>query len=246
MSRRSGVKSFWVVTLATVMGVLITAALGQWQLGRAAQKEAHARLLQSRGNLPPLAWKDVQDMGSVGAASLYERRVVLEGHWVEGKVVFLDNRPLNGRAGYWVLSPLRSNESSESVVLVVRGWAPRQTDLRGEAPDLPAESGVVRVEGRLAAAPSKLYELGQDSAGPIRQNVDVDALAREWGLSLLPVTVWQSGSGGLPAGWSRDWPVPNEGVHKHYGYAAQWFGLCALMVVLYVWFQFVSPRRSAG
>ncbi|MCY7369684.1 MAG: hypothetical protein LH479_02135, partial [Polaromonas sp.] len=51
----------------------------------------------------------------------------------------------------------------------------------------------------------------------------------------------------------RDWPAPNVGVEKHYGYAFQWFGLCALTVVLYGWFQvrpalgrLVNPPRSTG
>jgi surfeit locus 1 family protein len=31
----------------------------------------------------------------------------------------------------------------------------------------------------------------------------------------------------------------NAGVDKHYGYAFQWFGIAALVAVLYLWFQIV-------
>jgi surfeit locus 1 family protein len=41
----------------------------------------------------------------------------------------------------------------------------------------------------------------------------------------------------------RQWPTSFPDVHKHYGYAFQWFGLTALVVVLYVWFQIIAPRR---
>jgi surfeit locus 1 family protein len=41
----------------------------------------------------------------------------------------------------------------------------------------------------------------------------------------------------------RDWPKPATDVHKHYGYAFQWFALSALTVILYVWFQVLRPRR---
>ena len=34
------------------------------------------------------------------------------------------------------------------------------------------------------------------------------------------------------------------GVHKHYGYAFQWFALSALILGLYVWFQLIRPRRA--
>jgi surfeit locus 1 family protein len=46
----------------------------------------------------------------------------------------------------------------------------------------------------------------------------------------------------------RDWPAVSSGVDKHYGYAFQWFGLCGLIALLYVWFQivrrFIRPRRE--
>ncbi len=42
----------------------------------------------------------------------------------------------------------------------------------------------------------------------------------------------------------RDWPKPAVDVDKHYGYATQWFALCALIVILYVWFQIIRPRFS--
>jgi surfeit locus 1 family protein len=38
-------------------------------------------------------------------------------------------------------------------------------------------------------------------------------------------------------GLLRDWPEINLGVDTHYGYAAQWFALAVLIVLLYAWFQ---------
>jgi len=43
-------------------------------------------------------------------------------------------------------------------------------------------------------------------------------------------------------GLLRHWPAPAFDVHKHYGYAFQWFALAALITGLYVWFQLVRPR----
>jgi surfeit locus 1 family protein len=45
-------------------------------------------------------------------------------------------------------------------------------------------------------------------------------------------------------GLLRQWPEPAADVQKHYGYAFQWFALCALILGLYVWFQIVRPRRT--
>lgn len=238
--------AFWLVTLAAVVGMAVTASLGQWQLGRAAQKEARAAQQQARTVLLALGWSDLPRAGQPGDwAALHDRSVHLRGRWVHEATVFLDNRPLNGRAGFWVLTPLRPVDAEAPVVLVLRGWVPRRFDDRTAVPEVPVWAGTVEVAGRIAPPPSKLYELGQEAHGLIRQNIDVPAFAQEWSLPLLPASVMQTGGDDLPDGWSRDWPVANADVHKHYGYAFQWFGLCLLMAILYVWFQFIVPRRRA-
>jgi surfeit locus 1 family protein len=105
----------------------------------------------------------------------------------------------------------------------------------------------VRVEGRIAPELPRLLELApSDSAsGPIRQNLVVADFARESGLRLLPLVVVQEDGAAPPAdGLLRQWPAPTADVHKHYGYAFQWFALSALVLVLYVWFQLVRPRTA--
>ena len=57
------------------------------------------------------------------------------------------------------------------------------------------------------------------------------------------MTVVQT-AGSADDGLLRHWPAPDLGLHKHYGYAFQWFALCALIVGLYVWFQIVRPRLA--
>jgi cytochrome oxidase assembly protein ShyY1 len=34
-------------------------------------------------------------------------------------------------------------------------------------------------------------------------------------------------------GLVRDWPAPDFGIDKHYGYAFQWFALAATLLVFY-------------
>ena len=78
-------------------------------------------------------------------------------------------------------------------------------------------------------------------AGPVTVE-KVREVRRETGLPLLELSVQQSGSEN--DGLLRDWPVVASGVEKHHGYAFQWFALCALIALLYVWFQIVQPRRK--
>jgi surfeit locus 1 family protein len=90
-----------------------------------------------------------------------------------------------------------------------------------------------------------LYEFAGGATGPIRQNLDLGDFERETGLALLPFTVLQEDvDAAAQDGLRRDWPKPAANVHKHYGYALQWFALSALVIGLYVWFQLVHPWRA--
>jgi surfeit locus 1 family protein len=76
----------------------------------------------------------------------------------------------------------------------------------------------------------------------IRQNLDLARFREETGLPLAGLSIQQAGA--ASDGLARDWPQINAGVDKHYGYAFQWFGLCALMAILYVWFQIVRRPQA--
>jgi surfeit locus 1 family protein len=100
----------------------------------------------------------------------------------------------------------------------------------------------VVLQGRIAPQVGKLLDLGDAQEGRIRQNLDLNRYAQETGLTLWPVLVLQTGADG--EGLRRQWPAVDTGVQKHHGYAFQWFALSTTLVILYVWFQFISPRRK--
>ena len=225
-----------VVLLAALAGTALTARLGLWQLDRAAQKVAAAAAVDERGQLPALA-----NGALAGDDSQLNRRVSLRGHWLADKTVFLDNRPMDGRVGFFVLTPLQLAGQPEAV-LVQRGWVPRNSQDRTRLPVLASSGEVVEVNGRLTVAPSRLYEFSASPSGLIRQNLTVAVFAQETKLHLLPLTVLQQDA--ASEGLLRDWPAADLGLQKHYGYAFQWFALSALILGLYVWFQLIKPRRA--
>ena len=103
----------------------------------------------------------------------------------------------------------------------------------------------MQLVGRLAPPPAQLYALGEnqpDAAQPqIRQNLDMPRYARETGLALPAWSVVQTGPDS--EGLQRQWPAPDTGVSKHYGYAFQWFSLSVLTALLFLWFQILRPWR---
>jgi surfeit locus 1 family protein len=233
-----------VVLLATIAGVAATASLGAWQLDRAAQKEALQQQLDSRATLAELPASALARTDAE-AASQHHRRIRLRGEWVDRWTVYLDNRQMNGRPGFFVVTPLRL-AGSDQAVLVQRGWVPRDAADRTRLPALPAQKGEVELSGHIAPPPARLYEFSAAASGPIRQNLDLAAYSLETGLRLAPVSVVQDAASAPDDGLLRQWPRPAVDVHKHYGYAFQWFALCALMAGLYVWFQLVRPRLRRG
>jgi len=238
--RRAG-----LILLATLVGVAATARLGVWQLDRAAQKVAIEARIEARRTLPVLTNAELARTAPV-AAEQVERRASLRGRWLADRTVFLDNRQMAGKPGFYVVTPLQLDGRPEAVA-VQRGWVARNFADRTALPPVPSPAGVVNVLGVIATPPVRLYEFDAASSGPIRQNLDLDAYARELSTPLLPLSVMQSDDpGAVSDGLLRNWPMPARDVQKHYGYAFQWFALAALMAGLYVWFQLLQPRRRHG
>ncbi|SFM76503.1 SURF1 family protein [Variovorax sp. OV329] len=270
---------FAVVALALIaLGI----ALGNWQLRRAAQKEALQAQIEAQGLQPVL--DQAEFLALPKPVDALHRRVRLRGLWLASQTVYLDNRQMHGIPGFYVLTPL-ALEGSNETVMVQRGWIQRNFNDRTQLAPVQTPGGLVEVEALIAPPPAHLLELGkeppaapaagsaaatpaaeaatapaQGSAGaappagaaaaaaagssPIRQNLDLDAFRTQTGLPLRTELSLQE-IGSASQGLQRDWPAPALGIDRHYGYAFQWFGLAALVAVLYVWFQFIVPFRRA-
>jgi surfeit locus 1 family protein len=230
-----------VLAIAALGMTLLTARLGVWQLDRAAEKQALERTQAERAALPALAGDDLPRRAEAVPA-VEQRLALLQGRWRGEATVALENRPMAGRTGFYIVTPLQLADGS--AVLVQRGWLPRDLQDRTRLAPFETPAGEVQVQGRIAPRVPRLYELGEASGGALRQNLDIDAFALEQRLALRPWVLIQEASPATPPdGLQRDWPAVASGVDKHHGYAFQWFALSALTVGLFVWFQFIRPAR---
>ena len=230
-----------VVALAALLGVVATTNLGVWQLRRATQKIALQSALDTRAQLPALGAGGLARTVAEAQAQHY-RPVRLRGTWVARSTVYLENRQMNDRVGFYVVTPLQLDGRADAV-LVQRGWVGRNLLDRTLLPQLDTPRGSVEVIGHIAPPPARLYDFAGAASGAIRQNLDLDGFAVESGFALAPLSVQQADSPATAGdGLLRQWPLPAVDVQKHYGYAFQWFALCALMAGLYVWFQLVRPQ----
>ncbi len=227
---------FWIVTASALVAISVTTSLGFWQLGRAQDKLALQAAIDERLAMPPMT----ADALARPLPEVLHRSVVLRGTWLPAFTVFLDNRQMQGRPGFYVITPL-SLEGTGKPVLVERGWAQRNFLDRTQLPPVETPAGVVEIRGRVAPPPAKLYEFDTAPRGAIRQNLDLVLFRSETGLDLPDLALQQSGD--ASEGLLRNWPQPATGVEKHYGYLFQWWALALVIAILYVWFQFIAPRR---
>ncbi|MBX9868911.1 MAG: SURF1 family protein [Burkholderiaceae bacterium] len=213
----------------TILGVI----LGQWQLGRAAEKEAIEVALKEQEKRPPIDLLTAQKLVDQGEDLSY-RRVQLQGNFIRDWVFYLDNRPLHGVAGFYVLMPFKV-AGSEHVILVARGWQARNPVNRTALPSLLMPQESVNIEGHLRPHLARVMQLGQAEklkTNAIVQNLQIAEVEQATGMKLFHFMLEQDSD--LKDGLDRDWPKPSAGADKHRAYAFQWFGLSIMTIIFFV------------
>ncbi len=228
----------WLLGVLALLGAGLTGSLGLWQLDRAQQKLALQAEQQAAERLPVLGNAELPARAEPAGVRRLAR---LRGRWLPEQQFWLDNRPHERRNGTLLLTPLQL-EGRPELIWVQRGWQERAPGLHQVPPWPATPGGVVEVLGQLRPQASQVKAFGAESTGPLRQNLHLSASTAQLGRPVLPWVLWQTGPDCAPL--RCDWPAPDSGVHKHWGYAAQWFALAALILGLYVWFQFLKPARA--
>ncbi len=220
----------WLPFAAAVVVAAIGIALGHWQTRRAQEKDAIEARLTVREAAPPLAL----NAGMPDAGEAEYRRAILRGEFVRDWTIYLDNRPYQGAAGFYVLMPFRLAASGQHI-LVARGWVKRDIGDRTRMPEIPTPAGMTEIEGRLRRNPGHVLQLGRAEPlrpGAIVQNVDLQEFAQASKLDIAPLMLEQLND--THDGLIRDWPRPSGGADKHRGYAFQWYALAATALVFFV------------
>lgn len=229
--------------IAALLVCLLGIALGNWQQGRAAQK------LAVQEKLAGLAVESPMALGGAlaPAASLEYRRVSVTGEFVAAWPLFLANRPMAGRPGYYLVMPFKI-AGSNTHVLVMRGWLPREAEY-GKLPAYSTPSGTLTIDGIVVASAGQVMDLGE--AAPLApqaivQNIDMKLAAKATGLVLQPFFVQQTGPDEPGDDMLlRVWPSPSSGIDKHRGYAFQWYALAAMAILFFVITGFRSGAKQA-
>jgi surfeit locus 1 family protein len=214
----------------------ILAGLGTWQFLRGRDKAT----IESITALHPESV--ILDAAPADWEPLAYRRVLLEGTWLEGRQFLLQNRIYRGTAGFEVLTPFILEDSG--MVLVNRGWV-----AAGAAAELSNAEPVRGSPEGMAYRPQTGFTLGDAIAGqPVWPQpalyLDLDALSRRFGQTFEPMVLVLDET--HPAAFVRLWHPTNMSASRHYGYAVQWWGLMATLLVFgYIWQRNRSPGDQA-
>ena len=232
MERRSPLR----VLGAILVGVAVTSlgvALGSWQTRRGDEKAGLQAQLDAAEAMTPVLVNSRADFATV--AVRLPRRVRMHGEFLPERAVFIDNRSLNGVAGFQLVMPLRLPDGAS--VLVNRGWIARDARDPALMPRVESSAGNVEIEGLAVARVPRLLELAPPPSlrvPGIWPNLEPDEYERTTGIAVARFVVQQTNSSA--DNLQRVWVRPASGVEKHRGYALQWYGLAALTAGLTIFF----------
>lgn len=226
--------SILFVTLYAFFFVLLI-ALGFWQLRRADEKK---HFIEKKQQAIKEVVIDLKILLDANPLALRYRKIALTGVYDDQHQFLIDNQIVNGRVGYFVLTPLRI-AGIDRAILVNRGWLPLNPDRR-IFPDISIATLKNNVTGRVNQFPSVGYLLADAniptaSWPSVVQVVDSQVLAEKLGYPLFPFQIELAPE--IKEGYQREWQeIKFEGPEKHIAYAVQWFGLAATLTYLFIYF----------
>jgi surfeit locus 1 family protein len=235
MTLRIGKRLFtpraWSV-LCTVVALAAFVSLGNWQLGRAREKQAlTASFMAGSASTVDAAGRGFETLDRY-------QHVRLRGRYDGARQVLLDNMPsAAGQPGYRVLTPLLRADG-RGIVLVDRGWVPLGAT-RAELPDVTVAAEEREVTGILDGLPVPGLRVGPAAAPgagawprvllfPTEADVE-SALGADVESRIVLLDP------GAADGFERKWrPALGFGPERHLGYAIQWFAFALVTVALFI------------
>lgn len=141
---------YWGAHLLMLVAVAAAVALGLWQLN--VWEAARANEARDLSNAESMPLEKVMSGDSPFPGKYLGQPVSFSGEWLGAGTLYVADRDLSGRRGYWVMTPVLVGDSA---MPVVRGWS--------REPRAPVPSGAVDVEGWLQA--SEGTSASDDDAG---------------------------------------------------------------------------------
>ncbi|MFC6238450.1 SURF1 family cytochrome oxidase biogenesis protein [Longivirga aurantiaca] len=207
--------------------------LSRWQLSRLDDRRYFNDLVTTHSAAAPVPVDSVMRAGDPLDAVGDDQRwfpVTATGRYDAGSTVLVRKRPLEGKNGFWVVTPLVT--SSGSVLVVNRGWIAADGSASA-AQAVPAPpTGEITLTGRLQ--PSEAAPDVQPGDLPAGQITDLSVPLVAGGASAYPGYVTLVESSPADSADLRPIPLPDLSDGPHLSYAVQWVFFAGVAVVGFV------------
>lgn len=227
-------RRWWWATLIVIVGVIVMARLGIWQLDRLQQRKDRNATYLAQISVSPLELT-TEDIGTAPVL-LNDRLAVAEGRYDFSEQIVIVQQNWQGRPGAHLVAPLVLADG-QTAILVNRGWIPSSDispDLAqfNESDDLPVE-GSIQLSQELSGGRETIV------SGPQREwyRIDIGAIQEQMPYELFPFYLLAK----PPEGYQEQLPyriAPEIDLSDgpHLGYAIQWFLFASILGLGYVLF----------
>ena len=238
---RTALQPRWLALLALVVVVCaVFGWLGSWQLGVARDRGTEAGQRAARAG-PPVPVAQVMQPQQGFPAVADGRRVTVSGSYDASRQVLVGQRLQQGRAGWWVVTALRTDAGAW--LPVVRGWVARPDDATAGASSVPV--GPVALTGVLQPDDPPADRTTDLPDGRLAE-LDAADLVNRWGSPIYNgYLVLDTEQAAAVAAQPERVPAPTvvaQGIAwRNAAYAVQWWVFAGFVVVL--WWKMVRQDQ---
>ena len=200
----------------SLCAIVVLLSLGIWQLDRLEWKRSLIALVEERQGLEVTPLNTLYGFESFAAQNY--RRVSVEGVFLNEHSFLLSPRIYSKQSGSHLVTPLRLLDNN--VVTVDRGWVPQKYILEGvDGEEVVSIQATIREPLK-----QKLFTPNNDLLKDQWYWMDLDAISKKVGVTVLPIVLEQTQVGGKNTFPVRDQTVVSWS-NNHLQYALTWFGL---------------------
>ncbi|MFC5723584.1 SURF1 family protein [Streptomyces gamaensis] len=240
---------WWGLNVFAVVSIVFCLFMGTWQLGRFESRvDTHREQQTQADEAKAAAAEPLAELLPV-TTKTSGRRASASGVYDTGHQLLVPDRTLDDRKGFYVLTPLRTDDGK--ALPVVRGWLPGDAGSAADTAAVPAPpAGHVTVTGALQPSESAGSK-GVHAAGGLPEG-QLGMISTASLVNLVPYDVYDAWITASDAqGALRPVPAaapPNSGLDlkafQNLGYTGEWFVFAGFVV--FMWFRLFRREAEAA
>ncbi|WP_431043059.1 SURF1 family protein [Streptomyces sp. P1-3] len=242
---------WWAINVFAVLAIPVCLVMGSWQLSRfEARVDSHQEQQDHAADVEKAPAAPLRDLLPV-TKETSGREASVTGRYDAEHQFLVPDRRLDERNGFYVLTPLRTDDGGGKAVPVVRGWLPGDADDKARRAEVPAPpSGEVTVTGPLQASENQ----GTDGvhAGGGLPNGQLGMISAASLVNLVPYDVYDAWitSSSAPGALRPVPPAVAEGTgldlkaFQNLGYTGEWFVFVGFVV--FMWLRLFRREAEAA